>query len=30
VKTGAGIDKLRIASAIEANIIIVHFIDYPP
>jgi hypothetical protein len=30
VKTGAGIDKLRIASAIEANTIIIDFIDHPP
>jgi hypothetical protein len=30
VKIGAGIDKLRIAKAIEANPAIIHFIDRPP
>jgi len=30
VKTGAGIDKLRVANATEANPAIIHFIDHPP
>ena len=30
VKIGAGIDRLRIANAIEANPAIIHFIGHPP
>ena len=30
VKIGVGIDKLRIANAMEANTAIIHFIDHPP
>jgi hypothetical protein len=30
VRIGAGIDRLRIANAIEANIKIIHFLDHPP